>query len=45
MSWLIKNNNGNTISVFRQLLVSSDNIIKIPGAHDAMAALLADDAQ
>ena len=41
MSWLIGNNSENTISVFRQLLVASDNIVKIPGAHDAMAALLA----
>ena len=41
MSWVIGDNCGNTISIFRQLLVSSDNIIKIPGAHDALAALLA----
>lgn len=42
MSWLIgKNNRGNTSSSFRQLLVSDDKIIQIPGAHDALAALLA----
>jgi len=40
MSWVMGTNSGNIISTFRQLLVSSDDIIKMPGAHDAMAALL-----
>ena len=41
MSWLINKPSENRISDFRKLISSSQGILKIPGAHDAMAALLA----
>lgn len=43
MSWLVRNEEENPIKAFRKQL-SEDGIIKIPGAHDAMAGLLAKEA-
>lgn len=40
MSWLVRNEEENPIHVLRKEL-ESDKILKIPGAHDAMSALLA----
>lgn len=40
MSWLTRNKESNPIKVFRNQL-SEKGIMKIPGAHDAMAGLLA----
>lgn len=44
MSWLTRNHEENPISVLRSLLTSDNGIVQIPGAHDAMSALLAKDA-
>lgn len=41
MSWLVRNEEKNPINQLRSLLDAEDSILKIPGAHDAMAALLA----
>lgn len=41
MSWLIREEEGNPIRKLRHMLDSEQGIIQLPGAHDAMAALLA----
>lgn len=41
MSWLIRNKEENPISKLRKILKSDNEILQMPGAHDAMAALLA----
>ncbi len=41
MSWLVRNEEEHPITQLRALLDSDEGIIQIPGAHDAMAALLA----
>lgn len=43
MSWLVRNNFEQPIKVMRREL-NTKGIIKMPGAHDAMAALLAQKA-
>ncbi|GAA0355666.1 methylisocitrate lyase [Bacillus horti] len=43
MSWLVREKSENPITGFRKLL-EQDGIVQIPGAHDAMAALLAQKA-
>lgn len=43
MSWLVREKRENPIHIMREEL-KSNKIIKIPGAHDAMAALLAKEA-
>lgn len=40
MSWLVRKSEENPVNVLREEL-AKDGIIKMPGAHDAMAALLA----
>ena len=41
MSWLVRKEEEHPTVKLRELLTSTDGIIQIPGAHDAMAALLA----
>ncbi len=41
MSWLVRNHEEHPIVQLRELLEAEEGILKIPGAHDAMAALLA----
>lgn len=41
MSWLVRQDEEHPITKLRSLLTSNEGIIQIPGAHDAMAALLA----
>lgn len=41
MSWLVRSEEAHPTSQLRSLLASDQGIIQIPGAHDAMAALLA----
>lgn len=41
MTWLIRNKSEDLMENFRGLLASNQGIIKMPGAHDAMAGLLA----
>lgn len=41
MSWLVRDQKKHPVVQLRELLESEKGIIKIPGAHDAMAALLA----
>ncbi|WP_099363628.1 methylisocitrate lyase [Fredinandcohnia onubensis] len=41
MSWLTRKSESDPISALRSLLKSKNGIIQIPGAHDAMAGLLA----
>ena len=44
MSWLTRKSESDPISALRSLLKSKNGIIQIPGAHDAMAGLLAKQA-
>lgn len=44
MSWLVRETRQNPITELRTLLEKDSGILKIPGAHDAMAALLAQKA-
>lgn len=41
MSWLVRQDEEHPTKKLRALLTSNEGIIQIPGAHDAMAALLA----
>lgn len=41
MSWLVRKKQENPVITLRKLLNENTGIIKIPGAHDAMASLLA----
>lgn len=41
MSWLVRNAKEHPVVQLREMLKNEKGIIKIPGAHDAMAALLA----
>src|SRR5690625_34961 len=41
MTWLVNKSDGNQASRLRQLLNEHEGIIKMPGAHDAMASILA----
>lgn len=41
MSWLVRNHEEHPIVQLRKLLETEEGILKLPGAHDAMAALLA----
>lgn len=41
MSWLVRQSEDHPIVKLRELLSSKEGIIQIPGAHDAMAGLLA----
>lgn len=41
MSWLVRQEEEHPTTKLRSLLTSNEGIIQIPGAHDAMAALLA----
>lgn len=41
MTWLVNNNQQDQATQFRKLLQSYPGIIKIPGAHDAMAGIIA----
>lgn len=41
MSWLVRDKKVNPVFTLRDMLEGDKGIIKIPGAHDAMAALLA----
>ena len=41
MSWLVRNERENPVKTLREMLNEEQGIIKVPGAHDAMAALLA----
>lgn len=44
MSWLVRNPEVDPVSRLRARLSSDEGIIQMPGAHDAMAALLAKEA-
>lgn len=44
MSWLVRKKHENPVTALRNLFNKDQGIIKIPGAHDAMAALLAQKA-
>lgn len=44
MSWLVREKRQHPVKALRSLLEQDKKIIKIPGAHDAMAALLAQKA-
>ncbi|KIL35500.1 methylisocitrate lyase [Cohnella kolymensis] len=44
MSWLVRNAEEDPVSRLRRRLGSDEGIIQMPGAHDAMAALLAKEA-
>lgn len=44
MTWLVNEQSNNQSIAFRKLLERDDGIIKMPGAHDAMASILAKEA-